>query len=104
MTVTILMERVLDASQQPWELMDLLQQLRARALRQPDYVSGETRVSVDNMRTHLVISRWSSLEHWRAWEHSPERAQMLAKIAPLLASPEKSSLFTETSVTLAEGV
>ena len=82
----------------------MLQQLRTQALRQPGYVSGETLVSVDNMRTHLVISRWLSLEHWRTWENSPERTQMLTKIAPLLASPTKSSVFTETSVTFPEGV
>lgn len=104
MTVTVLIERVLDPGQQPWELMDLLQQLRAKALRQPGYVSGKTLVSVDNVRTHLVLSTWLSLEHWRAWENSPERTQMLAKIEPLLGAPPKSSVFTETSVVFPEGV
>jgi len=104
MTVRILIERTVDPGKRQEELLDLMRELRAKALHQPGYVSGETLMSVDKPGMHLVISTWHSLKEWRAWENNPQRLEILAKIDRLLTAPPKTIVFTEPWVSLPEGV
>lgn len=103
MTVRIVIERNVEADRQE-ELLDLLKQLRAQALIQPGYISGETLTSVDKPGTHLVISTWHSLHHWKAWESHPDRLKILTKVEALLTAPSKVGVFTESWASLPEGV
>lgn len=103
MTVRVLIERTVEADKQE-DLLDLLKQLRARALLQPGYVSGETLTSVDKPGTHLVISTWHTLQDWKAWEHHPDRLKVLNKVEALLTTPSRVSVFTESWGLLPEGV
>jgi quinol monooxygenase YgiN len=75
------------------ELERLLVDLRAKATRQPGYISGETLQSVDDPTHWLVISTWSDVEQWKAWETSAERKEDAQKVAPLLKEPERISVF-----------
>lgn len=75
------------------ELERLLIELWAKAIRQPGYISGETLQSVDDPTHWLVISTWTAIEQWTAWEASQERKDDLEKVAPLLTAPEKISVF-----------
>ena len=104
MTVRVLIERTVDPGKRQEELLDLMRELRARALHQPGYVSGETLMSVDKPGMHLVISTWHSLKEWRAWENNPQRLEILSKIDRLLTAPPKTRVFTEPWVALPEGV
>jgi heme-degrading monooxygenase HmoA len=63
----------------------LLLELRMAAMPRKGYVSGETLVSTKSGSTILVISTWQSLEQWKAWETSEERAKINRKIEPLLS-------------------
>lgn len=103
MTVKVIIERTVDADKQG-QLLDLLRQLRVRAVLQPGYVSGETLTSVDRPGTHLVISTWHSLHDWRAWENHPDRREILTQIEALLANPSKTGVFIESWASLPEGV
>lgn len=103
MTVKVIMERVVEADKQD-QLLELLRQLRTRALLQPGYVSGETLTSVDRPGMHLVISTWHSLHAWKAWENHPERLEVLAKIEHLLTAPSKAGVFVESWASLPEGI
>jgi len=85
-------------------LLDLMRQLRAKAMLRPGYISGESLISVDKPGAHLVISTWHSLQHWRAWENHPERLQIVAQIERLLTSRSKTSVFTEPWARLPEAV
>jgi len=71
MTVKIIIERTVKPDQQG-ELLLLLRELRAHAIQQPGYVTGETLTSVDRSGMHLVISTWYSLQDWRTWENNPQ--------------------------------
>ena len=50
--------------------------LRAAAMNQAGYVSGETLVSTKDNSNLVVISTWSSLDEWEAWETSETRAEL----------------------------
>ncbi|MFH1485714.1 MAG: antibiotic biosynthesis monooxygenase family protein [Chloroflexota bacterium] len=85
-------------------VFELLKQLRSRAVLQPGYLSGETVFSPTKRGTHLVISRWRSLEDWRAWQNSPERREILSIVDPLLAGPTVASEYLDTMIPILEGV
>ena len=51
-------------------------ELRALAVRQPGYISGETFFHLERPEECLVISRWISLEHWQQWIMDPRRNEL----------------------------
>jgi len=103
MAVKVIIERSVSPDNQG-ELAELLKDLRAKAIHQPGYVSGETLFSVDRPGTHLVISTWENLRDWKAWEKNPERQEIVRKIEALSSSPSKVSAFATTPRSIAEGV
>lgn len=66
------------------DILPLLRQLRAAALHQPGYITGETLVSTEDTSIVSVISTWHSLESWKAWETSETRAKLYQQVEPLL--------------------
>ena len=51
-------------------------ELRALAVRQPGYISGETFLNLDRPEECLVIGRWTSLEHWQQWKKDERRIEL----------------------------
>ncbi len=76
------------------ELEKLFVELRTKAMKRHGYVSGETLHSVDDPSFWLVISTWIDAHLWEAWKTSAERREITSKIEPLLAAPEKISVFS----------
>jgi heme-degrading monooxygenase HmoA len=103
MAIKVVIERSVSAENQD-ELAELLKDLRAKAIRQPGYVSGETLFSVDRPGTHLVISTWETLREWKAWENNPERKGITYKIESLLNEPSRIAVYATTPRSIAEGV
>jgi heme-degrading monooxygenase HmoA len=75
------------------EVHDSLVEYRVAAMRQPGYISGETLVSTSNPREILVISTWHSLEHWKAWQRSEQRAKLAKLLEPLIADEQVTSYY-----------
>ena len=91
--VRVIIERHCQPGKQA-EMESLLVELRSKAMRQRGYISGETLQSVDDPLLWLVISTWTDADLWRMWETMPERRETLSKIEPVLAAPEKVSIFS----------
>jgi heme-degrading monooxygenase HmoA len=51
----------------------LLHKMRADAMEQSGYISGETLINHDDPREILVISMWQSPENWLKWKENRER-------------------------------
>lgn len=66
------------------ELKPLLMELRALALAQPGYISGETLINADDLEEYLVISTWTDIAHWNAWLKHGERIMVQRQIDGLL--------------------
>ena len=103
MAVKVIIERSVSPDNQG-EVADLLKDLRAKAIHQQGYVTGETLFSVDRPGTHLVISTWENLRDWKAWANDPRRLEIASRIEALLSSPSKLSVFATTPRSIAEGV
>ena len=58
----------------------LIVELRAHAMKQPGYISGETLKCIDRPGEYLVISTWQSLDEWDKWLNSQERKILEDKI------------------------
>ena len=70
-----------------------LQELRAAAIHQPGYITGETLVSTEDKSTTAVLSSWRSLEDWKAWKASPTRARIYQQIEPLLVENPRVKVY-----------
>jgi len=55
------------------EIIALLKELRARALQQPGYISGETLSSEEHPQTLMVIGTWQNMESWHNWRENNTR-------------------------------
>ena len=78
-------------------LPPLLRELRAAAMHQPGYITGETLVSTEDKSIVVVISTWRSLEDWKIWETSETRARLYQQIEPLLAEKPKVRTYQITA-------
>ena len=79
-------------------LMPLLRELRAAAMHQPGYVTGETLASAEDPSTISVLSTWRSLEDWKAWEKSDQRIKLYKQIEQLLVEKPKVSIYKVMAV------
>ena len=55
------------------EIIALLKELRAMALQEPGYISGETLSAVDQPQTLMVIGTWQDMESWHRWRENDTR-------------------------------
>jgi heme-degrading monooxygenase HmoA len=74
-------------------LEGMLQDLRSKAMRQQGYISGETLVGIDVPSTYIVISTWTRVEAWKAWENSRERQEIVRLIAPNVTEETSVRIF-----------
>jgi heme-degrading monooxygenase HmoA len=79
MAVKILIKRMVPASRAK-DLTPLFRRLRNLAMDQPGYISGETLERIDRPGEYLVISTWQSIDYWRNWVVSKERAEIQNEI------------------------
>lgn len=83
MAVKIIIRRKVSKGKEA-QLLPLLVELRARAITQHGYVSGETLRNANDPEDYVVISTWKSVEDWKAWEASQRRMEIQKKIDSLL--------------------
>lgn len=81
--IRVLTERRCKPGQQR-ALENLLKDLRATAMQQSGYISGETLAGLDDPTSYLVISTWTNPEAWKRWQHSRSRLEVVHLISSLL--------------------
>lgn len=79
MAVKILIKRTIGQEVAP-VVRPLIVELRAHAMKQQGYISGETLKCLDRPGEYLVISTWQSLDDWQKWLQSQERKILEDKI------------------------
>lgn len=77
------------------KVIDLSTDLRAIAVQQPGYISGETLLSTEEDDLHLVICSWRNLNDWKAWENSPARLAIENVIEEYLERPVIAKAFVD---------
>jgi antibiotic biosynthesis monooxygenase (ABM) superfamily enzyme len=92
MAVKILIKRKVVAEKVP-ELMPFLKKLRALALKQPAYISGETLKRMDVPGEYMVISTWESFEAWQQWLGNQERLLIQGQVDTLLGEKTEYAVY-----------
>jgi len=82
------------------QILALLNNMRSGAMNQPEYISGETLVKL-NQRHHLtVICSWQSMQAWQAWKRDPERLKFENMLEVFQEEPtEYEEYYLGTSLT-----
>ena len=75
------------------QLRGLLIELRAAAMKQNGYISGETLREVDDPSFFVVISTWISLASWRVWQTSRQRLSIEDMMDSLMTAQRKVHTF-----------
>ena len=70
-----------------FEVLDLLKQMRAKAMDYDGHISGETLINVTNPMEVMVVSNWENLECWAEWKNSQDRADVDAQLEKLQDKP-----------------
>ena len=83
MAIQVVIKRKVQQGRQAKELVPLILQMRASAMYQPGYISGETLCDIENPGECLVISIWETVNDWNKWVHSQKRTLIDQKIESL---------------------
>ena len=92
MAVKVLIKRSVPDSKAR-EIIPLFRRMRALAMNQPGYISGETLRNLDDPEEFVVISNWQSSEEWDRWLKSPERQEIQGQIDTLLGGHTHYALY-----------
>ena len=93
MAIGVLIKRVTSHGEDAKVLLPHIVELRALAVRQQGYISGETFFNLDRKDECLVISRWTSLEYWRQWTRDPRRIELDGNMEKHLVTKTEYSIY-----------
>ncbi len=72
---------------------NLLKELRAAGTLRAGFVTGQTLMSAEDPQKVLVVSTWTDMKGWEAWQTSQKRKEISARIVDLLETPEHVEIF-----------
>ena len=93
MAVKVLITRTVP-QEKTREMLQLFGKIRALAIDQPGYISGETLRSCDRPDAFLVISAWQTPEDWESWLLSKKRQAIQTEIDVLLGGNTNYEMFS----------
>ena len=76
------------------QLRGLLIELRKMAMEQRGYISGETLRELINPSVFIVISTWTTLDAWKAWQGSKQRFTIEERMESLTTDSRKLRILT----------
>ena len=93
MAIGVLIKRVTKHGDNAKVLLPHIIELRALAVRQPGYISGETFFNLDRPEECLVISRWTVIEHWQKWMQDARRMELDENMEKHLGTKPEYSIY-----------
>ncbi len=93
MAIGVLIKRVTKSGENAKVLLPRRVELRALAVRQPGYISGETFFNLDRPEECLVISRWTTIELWQKWYQDPRRIELDENMEKHLGTKTEYSIY-----------
>ena len=92
MAVRVLIRRIVPRNKAK-DMIPLFRQMRALAINQEGYISGETMRNLDDPEEYLVISTWNSTDEWKNWMANNERKEIQEKVDLLLGGETEYKIF-----------
>ena len=75
------------------EVLNLVKQLRFKAMDHDGYISGETLINATDPMEVMVVSNWENIESWSKWKQSEGRAEIDAQLLGLQEKPTEYEPF-----------
>lgn len=75
------------------EAVELLKDVRSRALKQPGYISGETLINHYDPCKITVVSTWQTIDDWIRWQESDERSAKEDQLEDLQEAPADFEIY-----------
>lgn len=92
MAVKVIIKRTIP-SEKARDMIPLFRQMRALAMNQDGYISGETLRNLNNPEEFIVISSWQSSEEWSNWLKSESRKKIQDSIDELLGGRTQYEIY-----------
>lgn len=73
--------------------LELLNEVRSQALKQPGYISGETLVNHYDPCHITVLSTWQTIDDWIRWQESDERSGKEDQLESLQEGPTHFEIY-----------
>ena len=83
MAVKVLIRRIVPRNKAK-DMIPLFRQIRALAVSEKGYISGETLRNLDDPEEYFVISTWNTADDWKSWLGNKERKVIQNEIDSLL--------------------
>ena len=93
MAIGVLIKRVTKHGDNAKVLLTHIIELRALAVKQPGYISGETFFNLDHPEECLVIGRWTTIELWQKWYQDPRRIELDKNMEKHLGAKPEYSIY-----------
>lgn len=100
MLVRVIIKRQIEAENEK-VVYGLLKDLRADAMQQQGYISGETLISADDPQKIIVISTWHSLDDWNNWKKNEKRKKLDAILEKLQVEPTAYEVYVYSKYRMA---
>ncbi|MEE4113677.1 MAG: antibiotic biosynthesis monooxygenase [Desulfobacteraceae bacterium] len=94
MAIQVIIKRDVKQGRQAKELVPLILQMRASAMYQPGYISGETLCDMEHPGECIVISKWETIEDWNRWAQNQTRAMIDQKIETLTGKKSEYRIYS----------
>lgn len=75
------------------DLLKLMNQLRATAINQAGYITGETLMSQDDPQKMVVIAAWEDTKNWEHWKTDPVRKSYESQMEELLEEEPRYEVY-----------
>ena len=92
MSFKVIIERKFKETVSP-EIFEVIDGIRAKALRHRGYIGGETIINADDDKEALVISSWSNVDDWKSWYTTEVWKDLEKALAPHLVEPVRVRVF-----------
>ncbi len=73
--------------------LELLNEFRSQALKQPGYISGETLVNHYDPCKITVVSTWQTIDDWIRWQESNVRSDKEDQLEGLQEGPTDFEIY-----------
>lgn len=92
MAIRVIIEREIEPGNEI-KFLQILIQLRGRAMQEKGYISGETLRALDDPNKYIIVSTWNNVEDWKSWENSPKRKEIEKELGRFLRGQSKSNIY-----------
>ena len=72
-------------------------ELRANAIRQPGFITGDTLIDIDDHCRVVMVAYWRSLKDWQEFDSSEVRRTLEGDVDSLLSESIKIRILTEVA-------